>query len=55
MSEEKLYQCQECGLHYNDAETVKKCAAWCSQYKSCNLDITKTSIEAQKANSGGDS
>lgn len=43
-----LYQCPECGLHYTDEATAKKCAAWCCKYKSCNLEITKLSIEAQE-------
>lgn len=44
----KLYQCPECGLHYEDKATAKKCAAWCSKYKSCNLKITKTSKESKQ-------
>ncbi len=45
---EKLYQCPECGLHYRDKETAKKCEAWCKKYNSCNLEITKSAIETQK-------
>lgn len=44
----KRYQCLECGLHYEDEATTKKCAAWCSKYKSCNLEITRTSIESKQ-------
>src|SRR5574337_1367852 len=40
-ADKKLYQCPECGLHYKDKKTADKCAAWCSKYKSCNLEITK--------------
>lgn len=47
MSEEKLYQCPECGLHYTDKPTMEKCQAWCSKNRSCSLDITKLSIEVQ--------
>jgi hypothetical protein len=43
----KLYKCPECGLHYADKATAEQCQAWCSQYNSCNLDITKQSVEAQ--------
>lgn len=44
---QQLYQCQECGLHYTNKALVKKCTAWCRKYKSCNLEITKLSIEVQ--------
>jgi len=43
----KLYQCPECGLHYTSKAVAKKCEAWCSKYKSCNLEITKLSEEAK--------
>lgn len=43
--EENLYQCKECGLHYNDKTTAVKCEAWCKERKSCNLEITKHSEE----------
>lgn len=46
MTEVNLFQCIECGLHYKDQALAKKCAAWCSEYKSCNLEITKESIES---------
>ena len=49
MAKKKVYQCPECGLHYNDETIMKKCASWCSRYKSCNLDITKSSVELQEA------
>jgi hypothetical protein len=37
--EKKYYICEECGLVYLDNETAEKCKAWCSKYKSCNLEI----------------
>jgi hypothetical protein len=43
----KLYQCPECGLHYRDIAATKKCQAWCTKYKSCNLEIAKLSGEAK--------
>lgn len=43
----KLFQCPECGLHYTDEAIAKQCEAWCKQYKSCNLEITKFSEEAK--------
>ncbi len=42
----KEYECPACGLHYNNEATAKECEAWCSMHKSCNLDITKHSVEA---------
>lgn len=42
------YQCPECGMHYSDEATMKSCQAWCSEHKSCNLEITKLSVEAQE-------
>ncbi|MEO6761183.1 MAG: hypothetical protein ABI220_02265 [Candidatus Saccharimonadales bacterium] len=49
MSEIKTYQCPECGLHYLDKQTAKACQAWCAKTHSCNMEITRKSIEAQKA------
>jgi len=43
-SKQKLYQCPECGLKYKDKKWAAKCEAWCKQYKSCNLEIIKHSI-----------
>lgn len=42
---QKLYKCPECGLEYEDKQWADKCQAWCSQYKSCNLEIIKHAIE----------
>lgn len=39
------YECPECGLHYEDESTMKKCEAWCRKNKSCNLEIIKESVE----------
>ena len=41
----KYYQCEECGLLYADKETAEKCQAWCSERKSCNLEIIKLAIK----------
>ena len=35
----ELYQCRECGFHYEDKEWADKCEAWCRERKSCNLEI----------------
>lgn len=41
----ELYQCLECGLHYRNQETANKCEAWCKEHNSCNLEITRQSVE----------
>ena len=38
-SNKKLYQCDECGFHYQDKEIAEKCEAWCKEHKSCNIEI----------------
>ena len=45
MERGESYQCHECGLHYKDPEIANKCEAWCKANNSCNLEITKQSIE----------
>ena len=50
MADTVLYQCTECGLHYEDKQIAKQCEAYCKEYKGCSLDITKLSIE--RKNSG---
>ncbi len=44
MVKTKLYTCPECGLSYKDKDMAKKCEAWCKKYNSCNLEITKYSV-----------
>jgi hypothetical protein len=46
------YICKECGLHYESQDLVRKCQAWCAEFKSCNLDITKLSLEASESKNG---
>ena len=48
VADNKLYQCPECGLHYENNEQTKKCEAWCKEHKSCNLEITSHAIENKK-------
>ncbi len=42
---EKTYVCPECGFHYRDEVTAKKCEAWCKEHGACSAEITKLSIE----------
>jgi uncharacterized protein YjeT (DUF2065 family) len=46
--QEKLHQCPECSLHYEDKEQAGKCEAWCKEHHSCNLEITSHAIENKK-------
>lgn len=46
---EKLFVCPECGLAYREPEWAKKCAAWCREHQSCNLEITAHAVEKQNA------
>ncbi len=42
---DKVFACPECGLSYKEAEWAKKCAAWCKEHHSCNLEITKHAVK----------
>ena len=44
----ELYQCEECGFHYEDREWAEKCEAWCQEHKSCNIEITAHSEENKR-------
>ena len=45
----KLYQCPECGLHYEDEAIAKQCETFCNAHNGCSLEITKLSVERSKA------
>lgn len=42
---DKVFVCPECGFCYEDAEWAKKCAAWCREHHSCNLEITEHAVK----------
>jgi len=42
---ERLYSCPECNMDYSDPDWAKKCAAWCKEHKSCNLDIIRHAVQ----------
>ena len=49
---EKLFQCEECGLHYDEEnkEKAEECEKWCKEHhNSCNPDIIKYAIESKAA------
>ena len=41
---DKVFVCAECGLSYKNSEWAKKCAIWCKEHHSCNLEIIEHSI-----------
>ena len=46
---EKLYQCEECLLHYSTKELAQKCHDYCVANKACSLEIIQHSVENEKA------
>lgn len=40
-----LFTCEECGMHYHDREWAEQCENWCSEYHSCNIEITEHAVE----------
>ena len=45
MPAKKLFACPECGLFYLEEALAKKCEAWCSEHRSCNLEIIKHAVK----------
>lgn len=45
MTDKILYQCPGCGLHYEDKQIVKQCAAFCTEHNGCSMEITQHSVE----------
>ncbi|MCX5751222.1 MAG: hypothetical protein NT099_06115 [Candidatus Saganbacteria bacterium] len=43
----RYYVCDECGMGYAKLELAKKCQAWCTKHRSCNLEIIKFAINAK--------
>lgn len=38
------FQCEECKFLYKDKKWAEKCEAYCKNYNSCSLEITKHAI-----------
>ena len=51
MAEAKVFQCPECGLHYEDEAVAKQCEAFCEEHNGCSLEITRFSVERAKSGS----
>lgn len=45
---EQIYQCKECGFKYQEKAWAEKCQAWCSEHKSCNLEIIQHAVQAEE-------
>jgi len=45
----KYHKCEDCHLHYEDRSLAERCEDWCTRNDSCNLEITRNSLEAQLA------
>jgi len=39
------YICEICDFAYKEREWAEKCEAFCKQYKSCSLEITKHAVK----------
>jgi len=37
----QVFRCPKCGYSYKEKEWAKKCEAWCTIHKTCNLEINK--------------
>ena len=48
MGKKTHYKCGICNLKYEEEEWAEKCEKWCEKNKSCNLEITKHSIELKR-------
>ncbi|RMD65745.1 hypothetical protein D6817_05490 [Candidatus Pacearchaeota archaeon] len=49
----ELWQCEECGFHYETRDLAEKCEAWCKEHRSCSMEITKHAVELGKQESEG--
>lgn len=45
---EDSYECEECGLRYENRELAEQCEQWCKEHSSCNLEITQHAVNKNK-------
>lgn len=43
-SGKESFKCDVCGLVYISKKNSEDCEDWCSEHKSCNLDINKYAV-----------
>ncbi len=48
ISSGEAYRCPVCGLHYHEKSTAEKCETFCTEYKSCSLELIKISVEEER-------
>ena len=48
----KVYQCSECGLHYDNELAATACETWCKKHQSCNWEIAQFALERKKGRNG---
>jgi len=44
---EYKYQCKDCGMLYKTKELAEACLKWCTEHKSCNLEIIKQGLASR--------
>ena len=47
----KYYECELCGLVYNNKDTAEQCEKFCEEHKGCNLcnsEITEKAIKLKE-------
>ena len=49
MTEEQIYQCPICKLHYRDEKLAQQCQEFCGAHNACSLEIIQHSLENEKA------
>ena len=42
-----LFVCGECKLKYLERAIAEKCEKWCSEHKSCNLEIIRKAASSE--------
>lgn len=42
---DNLYQCDECGLRYEDREIAEECERFCREHNACNTEIIGQSVD----------
>jgi len=48
MVNKPYYQCKICKFYYGKKELAEKCQSWCKEHHSCNMEITKHSVNPTK-------
>jgi len=42
------YACKDCGMLYKTKELAEQCEKWCTEHKSCNLEIITQGISPEE-------